>query len=87
VVQEFIHNALQHGKAKKIHIQFILNRKLLKLLLSDNGKGFTPSSFKEGMGLKNIQTRIKSYNGEFHFQSEAGKGTSYRIEIPMHATS
>jgi signal transduction histidine kinase len=35
------------------------------------------------MGLNNVRSRIKPYNGEVDIISQPGKGTRYEISIPI----
>ncbi|GAB2842581.1 PAS domain-containing sensor histidine kinase [Ferruginibacter profundus] len=84
VVQEFIHNAVKHGKARRIKIQFSHNKNALTLVLQDNGKGFNTRNVYEGMGLKNVQSRVRSHDGKLKLTSITGKGTRYVITIPLN---
>ena len=84
VVQEFIHNAVKHGKARYIRIQFSHNKNVLTLVLQDNGKGFNTQHDYDGMGLKNVQSRIRSHEGKLELTSIKGKGTRYIISIPQN---
>jgi signal transduction histidine kinase len=51
----------------------------------DNGRGFDTSSLtredNKGMGLSNIETRVKSVEGAFILESSAGKGTTALIKV------
>jgi signal transduction histidine kinase len=84
IAQEFISNAIKHGGANKITIIFSCENNLLKIIFSDNGKGFDTKIPPRGMGLRNIQGRIKSHNGVTKIISQPGKGTSIKILIPTH---
>jgi len=84
IIQEFITNAIKHGKANKVGIVFSYDKKVLKVLLSDNGKGFYIRKAGTGMGLQNVQSRVKSHNGILALQSHIGKGTTYDISIPLN---
>jgi PAS domain S-box-containing protein len=87
VVQEFINNALKHGGASKINIGLLQKNNTAILVLKDNGKGFYVAAAikKSGMGLRNVQSRILPYNGEVFITSTPGKGTQYKITIPLIA--
>jgi signal transduction histidine kinase len=86
IIQEFISNAIKHGKATKIKILF--NRDLkkgkIKIELKENGKGFdiVLANTSAGMGLKNVRSRVRSYNGEVKISSAHDKGTEYIIQFP-----
>lgn len=84
IIQEFITNAVKHGKANKITISFNYNKKILKIILADNGKGFDCNQPGKGMGLQNVQSRVKSHNGKLNMVSNIGKGTCYTINIPLN---
>jgi len=84
IIQEFINNAVNHGKADKVRIFFSHNRKNLKVILKDNGKGFDINLPHKGMGLQNVQSRVKSHNGALSITSVINKGTSNIITIPLN---
>jgi len=84
ISQEFISNAIKHGKASKIKIQFSSENNSLKIIFTDNGNGFDTNLPSNGMGLRNIQGRIKSHNGVTKIISRIDKGTSIKILIPTH---
>ncbi|HNQ11756.1 MAG TPA: tetratricopeptide repeat protein [Bacteroidia bacterium] len=85
VLQEIVSNIVKHAQANHVSIQFIRHDQHLTLMIEDNGKGFNIDQKENfsGMGLKNIQSRIEYLNGEVHFDSFPGKGTTVSIEIPL----
>jgi PAS domain S-box-containing protein len=87
VVQEFINNSLTHSTANKITIELLQKHNTVIIILNDNGKGFYVAAAmkKNGMGLRNVQSRILPYNGEIFITSTPGKGTQYKIIIPLMA--
>ncbi len=89
VVQEFINNALKHSNANVIKIELLQKNNEIKINLKDNGKGFdmTNASKKNGMGLRNVKSRLLPYNGEINVASNLGKGTQYKITIPLTQTN
>ena len=83
VIQEFITNAINHGKANKIIIALRCSRQVLSLRLVDNGAGFNVANSGKGMGLQNARSRVKSHNGKITITSIINKGTRYLITIPV----
>jgi PAS domain S-box-containing protein len=87
IVQEFLNNAMRHGKASQVKIKiFTLKREEeLHIFLTDNGLGFDleTTTTKPGMGLRNIQTRVESYFGSMHFHSKQGEGTKLLMKFPL----
>jgi PAS domain S-box-containing protein len=88
IVQEFINNSIKHGQATKIMMAFDFNRKenKIRIELRDNGKGFDKKKAfpGPGIGLKNVRSRIQSYNGNVKISSAPGRGTKYIILIPLN---
>ncbi len=84
IIQEFINNAINHGEATEIRISFYFNKKILKVKLLDNGKGFESKQIGKGMGLQNVKSRVKSHNGTLDIISNIGKGSCYKIGIPLN---
>jgi signal transduction histidine kinase len=90
IVQEFINNAQKHGKATGVDISLkTMAGNQIKIILQDDGTGFeiTKSGSFQGMGLKNVQSRVSSYNGEIVITSSPGKGTRYVIIFPLDTKS
>jgi len=46
-------------------------------------KAFNTKSFKKGMGLENVQSRVKYMKGDLQIDSEENVGTSYLIHVKM----
>ena len=83
IIQELVSNILKHAEAENITIQIINREKDLHISVEDDGKGFDASKKeREGMGLKNVSTRVDSLDGELYIDSMIDKGTSVSISIP-----
>jgi signal transduction histidine kinase len=84
IIQEFLNNSLKHSKANSLLIDFKCRKKTGLITLRDNGIGFNITSLRNhGMGLNNVRSRIKPYNGVVEIISKPGKGTQYDIAIPL----
>lgn len=84
VVQELINNSLKHGKPTNIGIDLWMNKNVIKLNYQDDGVGFDKSieSFKTGLGMQNIESRLRMIQGNYVFESAPGKGV--KAEIIYH---
>ncbi|NLV18299.1 MAG: sensor histidine kinase [Bacteroidetes bacterium] len=82
---ELINNAIRHSGASRIEIELNKHEKFITLHFYDNGRGFETSSLgredNKGLGLSNIQTRVKTVEGVFVLESTPGKGTSALIKM------
>jgi signal transduction histidine kinase len=86
IAQEAIHNAVQHGAATEVQVQLTLDAEALKLIISDNGRGFSPGKLEQrddrGMGLRIMQYRAAGLNARLEIESEPGRGCTVACVIP-----
>jgi signal transduction histidine kinase len=84
-VCELINNSILHSGAARIEIELNKHEKFITLQFYDNGRGFDTSLLgredNKGMGISNIETRVKSIEGVFILESTPGKGTSALIKV------
>jgi len=84
-VCELINNSIIHSGASRIEIELNKHEKFITLQFYDNGRGFDTSTLSKedtkGMGLSNIETRVKTVEGVFILESSPGKGTSALIKL------
>jgi signal transduction histidine kinase len=86
VIQELVNNALKHSAASGINIQMFSEPGRLSAQVTDNGKGFDPSSgeiVRKGKGIENIKDRITALNGKLDIWSQPGQGTEVSVEIEI----
>ena len=50
--------------------------------VADEGRGFKAGT-AAGVGLRSMQERANSLGGELTIESEPGKGTRVRVQMPM----
>ena len=84
IVQELLNNALKHSKATQILVSCSQNGNRFYISIEDNGVGFNISEIEEnqGLGIKNIKSRIELLHGSLDCESSSG-GTSYNIELDV----
>jgi signal transduction histidine kinase len=82
VVQEALHNCVQHAAAHNVKITVDQEAAALRLAIEDDGKGFRPQK-ERGMGLLGIQERVSHLGGAFSVDSSPGHGTALRILLPL----
>ena len=84
LVQEIVNNALKHANATTIRVT-LSGKTWLELYIQDDGDGFDVNAVKKdinkGVGLYNIENRVRMLHGTMELKSELGKGTAYRISI------
>ncbi len=85
ITQELVTNIIKHSGADQASIQFTQHENTLNLIVEDNGRGFdtsTPYNTTDGMGLQNIQKRVRYLSGNLTVESIISKGTSIIINLP-----
>jgi signal transduction histidine kinase len=82
IVQEALHNAVQHAAARNIKVTVAEDSDRLRLAIEDDGKGFQAQQGK-GMGLLGMEERVRHLGGDFAVQSAPGQGTAVRVSLPL----
>lgn len=87
IVQEAINNIIKHAEATAINLHLHYNTAMLRMEITDNGKGFTADRTNFGTGLQNIKKRAALLKGSFNINTLAGTGTELRVDIPLNEKS
>jgi len=83
IVQEQVNNINKHARAKTVNINLKAKDAHLNLSIADDGIGFDTTKNVNGIGLKNIQSRVEFYSGNMNIISSPGKGCTLEITIPL----
>ncbi len=84
VVQEALTNAARHAGAKSIRVTLHGGSDTLSLAVEDDGSGFDVQRVRgRGLGLLNIEERVRELGGRVQFLSAPSRGTLLRCEIPL----
>jgi len=82
VAKEAVTNIVRHSECSAAHIRLVTGRKEITLEVSDNGKGFLPSTEPAGNGLINMRSRAGKAGGSIAVDSTPGSGTRLFISLP-----
>lgn len=82
IVQEQVNNILKHAAASEVFISLEKEHNTTKLSITDNGKGFDPEVNSKGIGLNNIEARVKAFSGTFKITAAPGQGCSIEVSFP-----
>ena len=85
VIQEVVNNVIKHANANKLDISLLKDKDGISCTIEDNGIGFITDNLESytGIGLKNIQTRIKYLKGTVEWDSNKNEGTLVAIHVPL----
>ena len=82
IIQELVSNALKHAKANQIDIHFTKDEDHLTVIVEDDGVGFVEQGAgHKGIGLTNIEKRVKEMDGTFAIEGNPKSGTSAVLDI------
>ena len=83
IVQEALHNAVEHGRARKVQIDLVVDGDNMALTVRDDGKGFDGSAASNGMGLRIMRYRAQCIGGWCEVQSNRTEGTIVTCRVPL----
>ncbi|MEU3621459.1 sensor histidine kinase [Amycolatopsis coloradensis] len=79
-VSELLGNAAKHGEARRVSIELGYDDGLLRIEVTDDGKGGANAA--RGSGLRGIERRLGTFDGTFALTSPPGGPTKATMEIP-----
>lgn len=85
VLQELTNNSIRHGGASKIEVKVHSEKERLVFEYSDNGAGFDISHVeqKKGLGMKNIESRLKMIDADYSYKTEIGAGLKLTVSVKL----
>jgi signal transduction histidine kinase len=90
ILQELVNNILKHSHASFLHLTQNKTDDYFYIRIHHDGDGLTQTEFEKlrdiptGLGLKNIQGRIKILGGKIFFEKDA-TNTYYKITLELSA--
>lgn len=81
IVQESLTNAIRHGKATEVGMQFWIHEEHLIITIHDNGAG--AKEITKGIGLAGMEERLKEMGGSIKAGNAPEGGFTLTIRIPL----
>ncbi len=87
VLQETLHNAVQHSGVQKLGVQLEETLDSIHLTVSDSGVGFDLEAARKGggLGLNRMQERLKLVKGSLFVDSQPKRGTTIHARVPLRS--
>jgi signal transduction histidine kinase len=82
-VQEALTNAVRHGKASYVRVNFWVEGEELRLTITDNGKG--AFEVVKGIGITGMEERIGALGGTVRIGRAIEGGFSLTVQVPLNA--
>jgi PAS domain S-box-containing protein len=85
VLQEALHNGVNHSGAQKFSVQLWGASDEIHLAVNDYGVGFDLRVARKsrGLGLTRMEQRVKLVKGTFLIDSQPEKGTTVHVSVPL----
>jgi PAS domain S-box-containing protein len=85
ILQQAVHNALEHSGAKQIEVRMWEQSHELHLQVKDLGKGFDLLAAMQGagLGLTSMRERVRLVNGNISIDSKPMRGTTIHVRVPL----
>lgn len=91
VLREAVNNAVRHARASTVGVAFTLTQAQVRIVISDDGRGFDTGAAHEGQGVANMQVRVSALGGRVEVapMTPGGDrpGTRIVVELPLIRTA
>ena len=81
IALELINNIIKHAHASQVWISLSQDEANMVLTVSDNGVGFETDNESQGIGLRNISSRVEALKGNWKVESNPGQGSKVIVEV------
>lgn len=87
VGQEALTNAVRYAGASRIRVELRYERRQVRLLVQDDGRGFDEPAVMSGaprkFGVRGMRERVEQLGGQFSLRSRPGAGTAIDVSVPL----
>lgn len=82
IIQEALFNIDKYAQAQIVYLKMKSLDDGMMVFIEDDGVGFDLQKVKDGIGLKNMKSRIADLDGKIEIESSLGTGTKINFSIP-----
>jgi two-component system sensor histidine kinase UhpB len=85
VFQESLTNVARHAEAKKVLVNLTEREGILKLIVSDDGKGISENRVysPDSLGFLGMRERLRPFRGKLEVHGAPDQGTTIEITLPL----
>ena len=83
IIQELLNNIVKHSEAQLAEVKITYDDPFIEILVKDNGKGFVLNSRSKGIGLSNIESRVR-YMKACVKKESTENGSTFTIMINLN---
>ena len=82
IAQEAVHNAVRHGRARRVDITLTRKEGVVRLVIGDDGCGMPPDPDGSGMGLRIMGFRARIIRATLEIDNTDGGGCRLALTLP-----
>jgi two-component system sensor histidine kinase UhpB len=82
IIQEQFNNIIKHAAATRVDVELTENEEQVFLQITDNGQGFDTGNKGKGVGLNNMLSRVRVFDGDLEIISGRGEGCTLKVCLP-----
>ncbi len=86
IAQEQCSNILKYANASEVFINIKEKDDGIEMSIQDNGRGMQEHKKPNGIGLRNINSRLSIYNGTSKIITAPGKGFTLIVHLPFYVS-
>jgi signal transduction histidine kinase len=83
IFKEAIHNVVRHAAASAVRVELRAGKQMLRLTISDNGRGMPPECQANGHGLRSMEERVRAAGGTMRAAKEDGLTLEFTIPLTL----
>lgn len=84
--KESLTNVAKHARATAVGVEIVVEGSRLRVVVTDDGRGFERAAETEGRGLANLERRAAALGGRLKVETQPGKGTTIRLDLPLRGS-
>jgi signal transduction histidine kinase/ligand-binding sensor domain-containing protein len=83
ILKESVTNIAKHAGCTTVTVELSVDRRRLRLQVSDDGKGFDPDAGTEGNGVASMRRRVAALGGRLTIASAPDRGTTIQLDLDL----
>lgn len=83
IINELINNIVKHAMAANATIDILIGESHIMVIIEDDGIGWNAPYNSNGIGLRNIRSRVRFLNGSINIDANKN-GTTVIVEVPLN---
>lgn len=82
IIQEQFNNIIKHAGATRVDVEIRETDNRIFLNITDDGRGFDTHTKTAGVGINNMLSRVRLFDGDLQIISNHGEGCTLNVSLP-----